>query len=304
MKEDDGAVIIGRRRVSHDLVDAGPAPVPAVEIGQDREVAPVGDPLEDLHIADVEGARRRRIRRAEQPDVAAGGAGEDALAQRQLEVDPPGGQGRQLSVVVGVGADLVAGGDHRPHQVRMGGDLVADDEEGGADAVTGQDVQHGRGPLRVRPVVERQDDGLRRRRHRLHLVAAEIQHRPSRDEGLARRAPRRTGWPSPCRCRRRCSRSRRAWPRSPVRRGPEGSSAPAASVVAKPRPQWSTRRVGRGPTVPGAYTVRSAACPSCWPSSVDVSSVWGGRVVGGSGSPGGDVTGGDVTGGSVTTAAP
>ena len=52
--------------------------------------------------------------------------------------------------------DAVAGGDDLGGQRRVAGDLLADEEEGGAHAARGQHVEHGRCPLAVGAVVERE----------------------------------------------------------------------------------------------------------------------------------------------------
>ena len=67
------------------------------------------------------------------------------LARRQPQLQP---------VAVAVELDRMTLINDLPDQLRTPHDLFADDEEGRAGAVGGEDIEHSRGPRRMRPVVE------------------------------------------------------------------------------------------------------------------------------------------------------
>jgi len=64
-------------------------------------------------------------------------------------------------VPIPVQADLVSGGGDLGRQLRVTIDLLPDKEEGGARSGSAEKLEYRRGPLAVRPVVERNCDVLR-----------------------------------------------------------------------------------------------------------------------------------------------
>ena len=95
-----------------------------------------------------------------------------------------GAEPQLVAVAIAVQADPVAGGDDLGGERRVARDLLADEEEGRADAARGQHLEHGRRPLAVRPVVEGQ------------AVAAAAERAvgdPERRRAAARSAPASAG---------------------------------------------------------------------------------------------------------------
>ena len=68
--------------------------------------------------------------------------------------DLPGREAQQVAMAVAVERDLVAGVGDLAGERGVAPDLLADEEERRPDLVRGEDLEHGRRALGVRPVVE------------------------------------------------------------------------------------------------------------------------------------------------------
>ncbi|MDH6226583.1 hypothetical protein M2169_003553 [Streptomyces sp. MJP52] len=145
------------RGAADDLVDAGALPVLAVGVVEDGDVAAAADVLGDRPGAVVHGRGEGGVRGAEERGADARRAGERQLVLGELPVDARPGLEREVGVVEGVQADLVALVDHAPHEARVAGGHGAGDEEDRVGVVLLQHVQHLGRPLRVRAVVEGED---------------------------------------------------------------------------------------------------------------------------------------------------
>ena len=84
VEQDDGAAAVLRDRVANDRVDAGPLPVPRVDIGQDRDVAVGVRVLDQLPVLVVDRVGRERVRGADQRRRPAVHADQGELLLRQL----------------------------------------------------------------------------------------------------------------------------------------------------------------------------------------------------------------------------
>ena len=81
-----------------------------------------------------------------------------SVARRRSARTAAGRRGRQISVVVAVHADLVAGRDDLRRQRRRPVDHRAEQEKGGPDLPLGERRQEQRRRVRIRPVVEGERD--------------------------------------------------------------------------------------------------------------------------------------------------
>ncbi len=160
-----------------DLGHARAAPVLAVPGGEHRQVALPPGLLDGGPAGVVHGLGGGRVRRPQQRTGDVGHPGQGQLRLAQLQGAAPGGRGAEVGVGEGVDADLVALGDDPADQLRVGGGLGADHEEGGVDAGPAQHVEDLRGPARVGAVVEGERDRAGLGRGRTGLPARAVDHR-------------------------------------------------------------------------------------------------------------------------------
>src|SRR6266446_4435889 len=117
------------------------------------------------HARSPEPAERRKEReighapgRPKEPRWRPGCLGDGVVPLPHLAPGLPGPREPQAPVAPRVVAEIVARRRDAPHERASPGGPFADQEKGGLGAVLGQDVEHARGLLGVRPVVEGQGD--------------------------------------------------------------------------------------------------------------------------------------------------